>query len=148
MRHRLKGKKLNRTSSHRKALLKNLSQALIKHEQIMTTISKAKTLKPFVDKLITIGKKGDLHARRQAISKLGDQKLVTKLFDVLSKRYENRKGGYSRLIKAGYRYGDNSPMAIIELVERDESVKGLDSGPVQDKKIKDEENKELAQSTG
>ena len=148
MRHRLKGKKLNRTSSHRRALLKNLSQALIKHEQIMTTLIKAKTLKSVVEKLITIGKKGDLHARRQAIVKLGDQKLVTKLFDVLAKRYENRKGGYSRVIKAGYRYGDSSPMAIIELVERDESAKGLDSGPVQEKKITNEESNETAQAAG
>ncbi len=148
MRHRLKGKKLNRTSSHRKALLKNLSQALVKHEQIMTTLIKAKTLKPFVEKLITIGKKGGLHARRQAIVKLGDQKLVTKLFDVLAKRYENRKGGYSRVIKAGFRYGDSSPMAIIELVERDESAKGLDSGPVQEKKVTNEENTDAAQAAG
>ena len=148
MRHRLKGKKLNRTSSHRKALLKNLSQALIKHEQIKTTLIKAKTLKIFVDKLITIGKKGDLHARRQAIVKLGDQKLVTKLFNILAKRYENRKGGYSRIIKAGYRYGDSSPMAIIELVERDESAKGLDSGPVQEKIDKNEESNETSQAAG
>ena len=125
MKHRLKGKKLNRTSAHRKALLKNLSQALIKHEQIMTTLVKAKTLKPFVDKLITIGKKGNLHSRRQAIAKLGDLNLVTKLFDVLAKRYEGRNGGYSRVIKAGFRYGDSSPMALIELVERDENAKGV-----------------------
>ena len=148
MKHRLKGKKLNRSSSHRKALLKNLSQALIKHEQIMTTVVKAKTLKPFIDKLITIGKKGNLHARRRIVSKIGDQKLTAKLFDVLSKRYENRNGGYSRVIKAGFRYGDSSPMAIIELVERDESVKGLDSGPVQDKKSNEEDNKESAKATG
>tara|TARA_B100000579_G_scaffold127167_1_gene102557 strand:- start:55 stop:501 length:447 start_codon:yes stop_codon:yes gene_type:complete len=148
MRHRLKGKKLNRTSSHRKALLKNLSQALVKHEQIMTTLIKAKTLKPFVEKLITIGKKGSLHARRQAITKLGDQKLVTKLFDVLAKRYEDRKGGYSRVIKAGYRYGDSSPMAIIELVERDESAKGLDSGPVREKKVNNEESNDKAVAAG
>ncbi len=148
MKHRLKGKKLNRTSSHRKALLKNLSQALVKHEQIMTTLIKAKTLKPFVEKLITIGKKGSLHARRQAITKLGDQKLVTKLFDVLAKRYEDRKGGYSRVIKAGYRYGDSSPMAIIELVERDESAKGLDSGPVQEKKVNNEESNDKATAAG
>ena len=148
MKHRLKGKKLNRTSAHRKALLKNLSQALIKHEQIMTTLVKAKTLKPFVDKLITIGKKGDLHSRRQAIARLGDLKLVTKLFDVLAKRYESRNGGYSRVIKSGFRYGDSSPMAVIELVERDENAKGIDSGPIQEKKVKDDENKEVAQATG
>ena len=148
MKHRLKGKKLNRTSSHRKALLKNLSQALIKHEQIMTTLVKAKTLKPFIDKLITIAKKGDLHSRRQAIAKLGDLKLVTKLFDVLAKRYESRNGGYSRVIKAGFRYGDSSPMAVIELVERDENAKGLDSGPIQDKKTAEEDKKEVAQAAG
>ena len=148
MKHRLKGKKLNRTSSHRKALLKNLSQALIKHEQIVTTLIKAKTLKPFVDKLITIGKKGNLHARRQAIAKLGDLNSVTKLFDTLAKRYKDRHGGYSRVIKAGFRYGDSSPMAVIEFVDRDENAKGLDSGPVQEKKIKEEENKDLTQATG
>ncbi len=145
MKHRLKLKKLNRTSSHRKALLKNLAQALIKHEQITTTLIKAKTLKPFVDKLITIGKKESLHSRRQALSKLEDIKLVKKLFDILAKRYENRQGGYSRVIKAGFRYGDSAPMAVIELVERDESAKGLDSGPVQEKKTS-EDNKEIAQA--
>ena len=145
MKHRLKLKKLNRTSSHRKALLNNLAQALIKHEQITTTLIKAKTLKPFVDKLITIGKKESLHSRRQALSKLEDIKLVKKLFDILAKRYENRQGGYSRVIKAGFRYGDSAPMAVIELVERDESAKGLDSGPVQEKKTS-EDNKEIAQA--
>ena len=149
MKHRLKGKKLNRTSSHRKALLKNLAQALIKHEQILTTLIKAKSLKPVVDKLITIGKKGDLHARRQAITKLGDTKLVTKIFDILAKRYEKRNGGYSRVLKAGYRYGDSAPMAVIELVDRDESAKGLDSGPVPEKKLSaNEDNKEVAQAAG
>ena len=148
MRHRLKGKKLNRTSPHRKALIKNLAQALVKHEQIITTVVKAKTLKPFVDKLITLGKNGGLSARRRAISKLGDVNLVSKIFDILSKRYEKRHGGYSRVIKAGYRYGDSSPMAVIELIERDETVKGLDSGPVQGKKVVEEENKELSQATG
>tara|TARA_B100000579_G_scaffold407816_1_gene395384 strand:- start:434 stop:883 length:450 start_codon:yes stop_codon:yes gene_type:complete len=149
MKHRLKGKKLNRTSSHRKALLKNLAQALIKHEQILTTLIKAKSLKPVVDKLITIGKKGDLHARRQAITKLGDTKLVAKIFDILAKRYEKRNGGYSRVLKAGYRYGDSAPMAVIELVDRDESAKGLDSGPVPEKKLSaNEDNKEVAQAAG
>ena len=149
MKHRLKGKKLNRTSSHRKALLKNLAQALIKHEQILTTLIKAKSLKPVVDKLITIGKKGDLHARRQAITKLGDTKLVTKIFDILAKRYEKRNGGYSRVLKAGYRYGDSAPMAVIELVDRDESAKGLDSGPVPEKILSgNEDNKEVAQVAG
>ena len=149
MKHRLKGKKLNRTSSHRKALLKNLSQALLKHEQIVTTLIKAKTLKPYVDKLITIGKKGSLHARRHAIRKLGDSKLVTKLVEVLAKRYENRNGGYSRIIKAGYRYGDSAPMAVIELIERDESAKGIDSGPVQEQKIKEDDKvANVEQQTG
>ena len=131
MKHRIKGKKLNRTSSHRKALLKNMSQALIKHEQIVTTLVKAKTLKPYFDKLITIGKKGNLSARRQAISKVGDLKLVEKLFSILAKRYETRNGGYSRVLKAGFRYGDAAPMAVIEFVDRDEDAKGQDSGPVQ-----------------
>ena len=134
MKHRIKGKKLNRTSSHRKALLKNMSQALIKHEQIITTLVKAKTLKPYFDKLITIGKKGSLSARRQAISKVGDIKLVEKLFNILAKRYETRNGGYSRVLKAGFRYGDSAPMAVIELVDRDEEARGKDSGPTQEQK--------------
>ena len=143
MKHRIKGKKLNRTSSHRKALLKNMSQALIKHEQIVTTLVKAKTLKPYFDKLITIGKKGDLSARRQAISKVGDLKLVEKLFSILAKRYETRNGGYSRVLKAGFRYGDAAPMAVIELVDRDEEARGKDSGPTQEqKKSNENENKE------
>ena len=134
MKHRIKGKKLNRTSSHRKLLLKNMSQALIKHEQIITTLVKAKTLKPYFDKLITIGKKGSLSARRQAISKVGDTKLVEKLFNILAKRYEARNGGYSRVLKAGFRYGDSAPMAVIELVDRDEEARGKDSGPTQEQK--------------
>ena len=143
MKHRIKGKKLNRTSSHRKALLKNMSQALIKHEQIITTLVKAKTLKPYFDKLITIGKKGNLSARRQAISKVGDTKLVEKLFSILAKRYETRNGGYSRVLKAGFRYGDAAPMAVIELVDRDEEARGKDSGPTQEqKKSNENENKE------
>ena len=143
MKHRIKGKKLNRTSSHRKALLKNMSQALIKHEQIITTLVKAKTLKPYFDKLITIGKKGNLSARRQAISKVGDTKLVEKLFSVLAKRYETRNGGYSRVLKAGFRYGDAAPMAVIELVDRDEEARGKDSGPTQEQKNSNENtNKE------
>ncbi len=143
MKHRIKGKKLNRTSSHRKALLKNMSQALIKHEQIITTLVKAKTLKPYFDKLISIGKKGNLSARRQAITKVGDLKLVEKLFSTLAKRYETRNGGYSRVLKAGYRYGDSAPMAVIELVDRDEEARGKDSGPTQEQKNKDQnENKE------
>ena len=146
MKHRIKGKKLNRTSSHRKALLKNLSQALIKHEQIVTTLVKAKTLKPYFDKLITIGKKGNLSARRQAISKVGDLKLVEKLFSILAKRYETRNGGYSRVLKAGFRYGDAAPMAVIELVDRDEEARGKDSGPTQEQK-KSNENANKEQET-
>ena len=138
MKHRIKGKKLNRTSSHRKALLKNMSQALIKHEQIVTTLVKAKTLKPYIDKLITIGKKNNLSARRQAITKVGDLKLVDKLFSILAKRYETRNGGYSRVLKAGFRYGDAAPMAVIELVDRDEEARGKDSGPTQEQKSSNE----------
>ena len=151
MKHRIKGKKLNRTSSHRKALLKNMSQALIKHEQIVTTLVKAKTLKPYFDKLITIGKKGNLSARRQAISKVGDLKLVEKLFSILAKRYETRQGGYSRVLKAGFRYGDAAPMAVIELIDRDEEARGKDSGPTQDQKNSNEnvnKEQETAVATG
>jgi large subunit ribosomal protein L17 len=151
MKHRIKGKKLNRTSSHRKALLKNMSQALIKHEQIVTTLVKAKTLKPYFDKLITIGKKGNLSARRQAISKVGDLKLVEKLFSILAKRYETRNGGYSRVLKAGFRYGDAAPMAVIELVDRDEEARGKDSGPTQEQKKSNEnvnKEQETAVATG
>ena len=151
MKHRIKGKKLNRTSSHRKALLKNMSQALIKHEQIVTTLVKAKTLKPYFDKLVTIGKKGNLSARRQAISKVGDLKLVEKLFSILAKRYETRNGGYSRVLKAGFRYGDAAPMAVIELVDRDEEARGKDSGPTQEQKNSNEnanKEQETAAATG
>ena len=151
MKHRIKGKKLNRTSSHRKALLKNMSQALIKHEQIITTLVKAKTLKPYFDKLISIGKKGNLSARRQAISKVGDLKLVEKLFSILAKRYETRNGGYSRVLKAGFRYGDAAPMAVIELVDRDEEARGKDSGPTQEQKNSNEnanKEQETAVATG
>ena len=131
MKHRIKGKKLNRTSSHRKALFKNMAQAIIKHEQIVTTLPKAKTMKPIVDKLITLGKKGNLHARRQAFSKLRDENMVTKLFGTLAPRYADRNGGYTRVLKAGYRYGDSAAMAVIELVDRDEDARGKDSGPIQ-----------------
>ena len=126
MKHKIKGKKLNRTSSHRKALFKNMSQAIIKHEQIITTLPKAKTIKPIVDKLITLAKKGSLHARRQAFSMLRDDKMVTKLFETLASRYSERKGGYTRVLKAGYRYGDAAAMAVIELVDRDEDARGID----------------------
>jgi len=120
MRHKLSGRKLNRTSSHRKSLFKNLAQALIEHEQIKTTLPKAKDLRPVVEKLITLGKKGTLAARRQAISQIQNQESVSKLIDVLAKRYSERSGGYTRIVKAGFRYGDNAPMAIIEFVDRPE----------------------------
>ena len=131
MRHRMSGRKLNRTSSHRKAMLGNMAAALIKHEQIKTTLQKAKELRAVVDSLITLGKRGDLHARRIAISRLhGDKKLAEKLFGDLADRYRDRPGGYTRVVKAGFRYGDSAPMAIIELVDRNPDAKGLDSGPV------------------
>ena len=124
MRHRQSGRKLNRTSSHRKSLFKNMAQALLKHEQIVTTLPKAKELKRVVEKLITLGKKGNLHSRRLAFNQIRDKDMVSKLFDNLSKRYLDRKGGYTRVLKAGFRYGDSAPMAVIELVDRDEKAKG------------------------
>ena len=124
MRHRQSGRKLNRTSSHRKSLFKNMAQALLKHEQIVTTLPKAKELKRVVEKLITLGKKGNLHSRRLAFNQIRDKDIVSKLFDNLSKRYSDRKGGYTRVLKAGFRYGDSAPMAVIELVDRDENAKG------------------------
>ena len=131
MRHRISGRKLNRTSSHRKAMFGNLAAALIKHEQIETTLPKAKELRSIVDRLITLGKRGNLHARRIAISRLhGDKKVADKLFRVLAERYSDRAGGYTRVIKAGFRYGDSAPMAIVELVDRDTDAKGQGSGPV------------------
>ena len=139
MKHNITHRKLNRTTSHRKALLMNLSNSLIKHEQITTTLSKAKELRPFVEKIITLGKKGDLVSRRKAISILQDQKNAKKIFDVISERYKERTGGYTRIIKVGNRFGDNAPTAIIELVDRDENAKGLDSGPVPEKKPSEEE---------
>ena len=142
MKHRIKGKKLNRTSSHRKALFKNMAQAIIKHEQIITTLPKAKTMKPIVDKLITLGKKGSLHARRQAFSKLRDESMVAKLFETLAPRYADRNGGYTRVLKAGYRYGDAAAMAVIELVYRDEDARGKDSGPIQNAESNENEPKE------
>lgn len=123
MRHGLKGRKLNRTSSHRKALFSNLAQALITREQITTTLPKAKDLRPIVEKLITLGKQGTLHSRRIAVSRLRDEASAQKLVTTLADRYANRSGGYVRIIKAGFRYGDNAPLAIIELVDRDESAK-------------------------
>jgi large subunit ribosomal protein L17 len=131
MRHGNRGRKLSRTASHRKAMFANMSAALIKHEQIVTTLPKAKDLRPIVEKLITLGKRGDLHARRQAIAQIRDEAQVAKLFAVLGPRYAERQGGYIRILKAGFRYGDNAPLAVIEFVDRDVDAKGQDSGPVQ-----------------
>ena len=133
MRHGNAHRKLNRTAEHRKAMFANMCAALIKHEQIITTLPKAKDLRPIVEKLITLGKRGDLHARRQAVSQMRDVAMVKKLFDVMGPRYKDRNGGYTRIIKAGFRYGDSAPVAVIEFVDRDEDAKGLDSGPVQAK---------------
>jgi len=132
MKHGIKQRKLNRTSSHRKAMFANMSAALIKHEQITTTLPKAKELRPFTEKLVTLAKKGGLANRRLAISRVRDQDQVAKLFETLGERYKDREGGYLRIMKAGFRYGDNAPMAVIEFVDRDESAKGQDSGPVFD----------------
>jgi large subunit ribosomal protein L17 len=131
MRHGMSGRKLNRKSQHRKAMFSNMAAALIKHEQITTTLPKAKELRPVVDKLITLGKKGTLHDRRRAFALLRDDATTAKLFETLGPRYQDRNGGYTRVLKAGFRYGDAAPMAIIELVDRDEDAKGQDSGPVQ-----------------
>ena len=132
MRHRMSGRKLNRTSQHRQMLFRNMSQALIKHEQIVTTLAKARELRPVVERLITLGKRGDLHARRLAFARLRDNDMVTKLFDTLAERYADRQGGYTRIIKAGFRYGDSAAMAVIEFVDRYEDARGQDSGPVMD----------------
>ena len=131
MRHRLAGRKLGRTSSHRKAMFDNMAHALLKHEQITTTLPKAKDLRRIVEKLITLGKRGGLHARRQALADLQDTKLVEKLFTTLAERYKERHGGYTRVIKAGYRHGDAAAISVIELVDRDPESNGLDSGPVE-----------------
>ena len=138
MKHNIKNKKLNKTSSHRKAMFMNMSNSLIKHEQITTTLTKAKELKRFVEKIITLGKKGDLESRRKTISVLQDPKMTKKTFDVLAERYKDRNGGYTRIIKLGNRFGDNASMAVIELVDRDEEAKGKDSGPVIEKKSTEE----------
>ena len=129
MRHGVSGRKLGVTSSHRQAMFRNMAHALLKHEQISTTLPKAKELRPVAEKLITLGKRGDLHARRQAMAHLQDDVIVTKLFSSLADRYKGRAGGYTRVLKAGMRYGDMATMAIIELVDRDTAAKGLDSGP-------------------
>ena len=138
MKHNIKNKKLNKTTSHRKAMFMNMSNALIKHEQITTTLAKAKELRRFVEKIVTLGKKGDLLSRRKALSILQDQKMSKKVFDVFAERYKTRAGGYTRIIKLGNRYGDNAPTAVIEFIDRDENAKGLDSGPVIEKKSTEE----------
>src|ERR1700689_5276225 len=126
-------RRFNRTAEHRQAMFANMAQALIKHEQITTTLPKAKDLRPVVEKLVTLGKRGDLHARRQAIAQMRDLAMVKKLFDVIGPRYKERNGGYTRVMKAGFRYGDSAPVAVIEFVDRDVDAKGLDSGPVQER---------------
>lgn len=141
MRHRISGRKLNRTSTHRKAMFANMAAALIKHEQIKTTLPKAKDLRRVVEQLITLGKRGTLSARRQALSVIKDRKLVDKLFTSLAERYKERPGGYTRVLKAGFRYGDSAPMGVIELVDRDTEAKGQDSGPVQ---VSDDDDAEAA----
>lgn len=133
MRHGNAHRKLNRTAEHRKAMFANMCAALIKHEQIVTTLPKAKELRPVVEKLVTLGKRGDLHARRQAIAQMRDVAMVKKLFEVIGPRYKDRNGGYTRVLKAGFRYGDNAPVAVIEFVDRDTSARGKDSGPIQAK---------------
>ena len=131
MYHGRKKRRFNRTAEHRQAMFANMCCALIKHEQIITTLPKAKDLRPVVEKLVTLGKRGDLHARRQAIAQIKDVALVGKLFAVLGPRYKERNGGYLRIMKAGFRFGDNAPLAVIEFVDRDVDAKGQDSGPVQ-----------------
>ena len=137
MRHLKSKRKLNRTSSHRKAMLGNMAVALIKHEQIQTTLPKAKELSPFVDKLITLGKKGDLASRKKASSILPEKQWTSKIFDELSERYKERDGGYTRVLKAGFRYGDSAPMAVIELVDRNPEALGQDSGPILSEEIEE-----------
>jgi large subunit ribosomal protein L17 len=135
MRHGYRGRRFNRTTEHRKAMFSNMAQALIKHEQIVTTLPKAKDLRPVVEKLVTLGKRGDLHARRQAMAQVKDVALVKKLFEVLGPRYKERNGGYTRVLKAGFRYGDSAPMAVIEFVDRDVDARGQDSGPTQKEEV-------------
>ncbi len=142
MRHGMSGRKFNRSSPHRQAMFANMAAALVKHEQIKTTLPKAKDLRRVVDRLITLGKRGDLHARRQALSVLRDRKVTAKLFDELATRYKERPGGYTRVLKAGFRYGDMAPMAVIELVDRDPEAKGQDSGPTQEREVEETEAEE------
>ena len=138
MRHGKVHRKLGKKPAHRKAMFANMSASLIKHEQIVTTLPKAKELRPVVEKLVTLAKKGGLAARRQAISEIRDVAMVKKLFDVIGPRYKERAGGYTRVMKAGFRHGDNAAVAVIEFVDRDEAAKGLDSGPVQAKKVSED----------
>lgn len=142
MRHGKKGRKLNRTSSHRQAMFANMAAALIKHEQIVTTLPKAKELRRVMDKLITLGKRGNLHSRRLAAARIRDEAMAKKLFEILAERYKDRSGGYTRVLKAGFRYGDQAPMAVIELVDRDVDAKGQDSGPTAE--VEEEETAEVA----
>ena len=135
MRHGIAGRKLSKTTTHRKAMFSNMANALIKHEQIKTTLPKAKELRPIVEKLITLGKQGGLANRRLAFAQLRDDVMVTKLFTTLADRYKDRQGGYCRVLKAGFRYGDNAPMAVIEFVDRDVDARGQDSGPSQKEEI-------------
>ncbi|MGC2046874.1 MAG: 50S ribosomal protein L17 [Pseudolabrys sp.] len=137
MRHGKVHRKLNRTAEHRKAMFANMAVSLIKHEQIITTLPKAKELRPIVEKLVTLAKKGGLHARRQAVAEIRDVTQVKKLFDVIGPRYKERDGGYTRIMKAGFRYGDNAAKAVIEFLDRDVEAKGKDSGPVQEKKVEE-----------
>ena len=137
MYHGCAKRRFNRTAEHRKAMFANMAQALIKHEQIITTLPKAKDLRPVVEKLITLGKRGDLHARRQAIAELRDPPMVKKLFEVLGPRYASRNGGYTRVLKAGYRHGDSAPVGVIELVDRDVDARGKDSGPVAERRAEE-----------
>jgi large subunit ribosomal protein L17 len=138
MRHGNAHRKLNRKPEHRRAMFANMAAALIKHEQIVTTLPKAKDLRPIVEKLVTLGKRGDLHARRQAIAVMRDLAMVKKLFNVIGPRYQDRNGGYLRVLRAGYRYGDSAAVAVIEFVDRDEAAKGLDSGPTAEKQAEAE----------
>jgi large subunit ribosomal protein L17 len=133
VRHAKTHRKFSRRSDHRRSMFANLCASLIKHEQIVTTLPKAKDLRPIVEKLVTLGKRGDLHARRQAIAQMRDLTMVKKLFEVIGPRYKERNGGYTRVLKAGFRYGDSAPVAVIEFVDRDVAAKGLDSGPVQER---------------
>src|SRR5499433_1687553 len=136
MRHGNAHRKLNRKPEHRRAMFANMAAALIKHEQITTTLPKAKDLRPIVEKLVTLGKRGDLHARRKAIAEIRDVPMVKKLFDVIGPRYKERNGGYTRIMKAGFRYGDSAPLAVIEFVDRDVDAKSQDSDPVEEKAAK------------